>query len=122
MALELSVPVFVQPRDLKVAADVPQPEVAGRSVFLRVTNVGPVHLTPQVVEVRGVDASGGIVWRRTFNPWYLLAGESRRYSATLETQECARTVAVTTEVLFQELGNRPLRPRAPVAPGACGAP
>lgn len=122
MALEISVPVFVQPRDRKVAADVPLPEIAGGTLVLRLTNTGPVHLTPQRVEVRGIDTSGRIVWTRSFKPWYLLAGESRRYSAPIDAQECQQTAQIATEILFEELRDRPLRPRGPVPAGACSEP
>jgi fimbrial chaperone protein len=122
MALEISVPVFVQPRDLKVAADVPPPEITGGTLVLRLTNTGPVHLTPQRVEVRGMDTSGRIVWTRSFKPWYLLAGESRRYSAAIDARDCQQTAQVATEVLFEELADRPLRPRGPVPAGACSGP
>jgi fimbrial chaperone protein len=122
MALEISVPVFVQPRALKVAADVPIPEIAGGTLVLQMTNTGPVHLTPQRVEVRGVDASGRVVWTRSFKPWYLLAGESRRYSAAIDAQECQQTVQIASEILFEELADRPLRPHGPVPAGACSGP
>jgi fimbrial chaperone protein len=122
MALELSVPVFVQPRDLRVAADVPLPEIAGGTLALRLTNTGPLHLTPQRVEVRGLDRAGRVVWTRSFKPWYLLAGETRRYTTAIDPQDCQQTVLIATDVLFEELADRPLRPRGPVAASACSGP
>lgn len=113
----LGIPIFVQPT-------VGRPELrlgrlslqAGRMIF-ELRNAGTKHVVPHEVHVRGLDASGGPVWERALDGWYVLAGESRIYHVALGRDECVRTRTVVVDVTA---GEQVLTERLDVPTQHCG--
>jgi hypothetical protein len=120
--MQVSIPVFLWPSDRTATIDLPPPTVSSNAVQLRVLNSGRVHVTPTRVETTGRDSSGGVVWTRTFRPWYLLAGESRDHQALLTDEECRRTAAVAVEFTFAERPAGPIRAQRALGAAACRRP
>ena len=79
-------------------------------------NAGTKHVVPVDIRVRGLDASGATVWERPQDAWYVLAGDRRVYEIPVERADCARTSAVTVQVL---VGEQTLAERADVPASAC---
>lgn len=119
MRMQFSLPVFVQPRERAMAVDVPAADLADGSVRLSLRNSGLVHVKPHRIETRGHNASGAVIWTRTFRPWYLLTGETRDLASALTVDECARTTMVATEVDFAGASRLAIRKQQRVASNGC---
>jgi P pilus assembly chaperone PapD len=99
--------------------DMAAPEVSGGVLHLAIANSGPIHVTPQRVEARGLDAAGSVVWTRTFKPWYLLAGETRRHDAVLSASQCRGAARVVAEAVFAEGSKLTLREERALTGTSC---
>ena len=100
--LKFSVPVFVQPKDRTLKISLLTPDLTRGSLRLELLNQGRLHVTPQAVEAKGLDAAGARVWSRTFKPWYVLQGETRAYSSSLSSAECRSTAVIVADATFAE--------------------
>ena len=120
--LQFSLPVFIQPKDRTARVSIQSPSVAAGRAEFTLVNAGRLHVTPTKIEVAGLGAAGDVVWTRAMRPWYLLAGEVRRFSVDVSGAECRRTAFVTAEATFAEGDRLTLRERRPVSPDAvCSA-
>lgn len=117
--MQFSLPVFVPSRKRSASVSMPAPSVEASTLRLALANAGSLHVTPQAVNVRGVDETGGTVWTRSFKPWYLLAGESRQYEAALSSSECLRTHRLVADAVFAEGSKLTLREEALVTGASC---
>ncbi len=112
----MGIPIFVEARAGRAELRLGPPSVqAGRVVF-ELHNAGTKHVVPVDIRVRGLDASGATVWERPQDAWYVLAGDRRVYEIPVERADCARTSAVTVQVV---VGEQTLAERADVTASAC---
>ena len=119
--LQFSIPIFVQPKDRMAKVSMPAPELDGGLLHVQLRNVGRLHVTARHIDARGLDGAGTVVWTRTFQPWYLLPEEVRRYTAPLTAAECQATALVVAEATFGESSKLALHEQQKVAGAACGA-
>jgi P pilus assembly chaperone PapD len=119
--MQFSLPAFLPAPTMSAQVSMPAPELAGGSLRLSVINSGAIHVTPQKVEVRALDASGAEVWSRSFKPWYLLAGESRTYHGTVTAAECRAAVRLVAVAEFAEGARLSLKEDARVTVASCAS-
>ncbi len=120
--MQFSLPVFLETRDRSMQVTMPTPDVVAGAVRVSLRNTGPRHVTPQRVDIRGIQADGTTLWTRSFKPWYLLAGESRRFEAPLTAAECLATERVVAEAAFAEGPKLALREERQWASAPCLGP
>jgi hypothetical protein len=114
--------VFLQPKDRAIRIDMPPPDMSGGQARLEMTNAGRLHVTPTSIALTGLDQHGQVVWTRPLRTWYLLAGETRHYTAPVPPEECRHTTTVAAEAFFAEDARLVLRERRALASSmACAA-
>jgi fimbrial chaperone protein len=117
MALRLGVPVFVEPRHPKPAAELAALEVKDGKLRVTVANTGNVYQIAGRIEVGGRDKAGAETFRAEGNGWYVLSGAKRRFEVPLPEADCRRSAALEVVV---HLDGREAKGRAGVpGPGAC---
>ena len=87
----------------------------GRASF-RVSNQGTMHFREDAVKLRGVDASGAVLFEREQRGWYVLAGGALDYDFELP-KSCPGLAALLASVTADN-GDR-FEQRAPAEPSAC---
>jgi fimbrial chaperone protein len=87
----------------------------GRASF-RVANQGTVHFREDVVKLRGLDASGAVLFEREQRGWYVLAGGALDYDFELP-KSCPGLAGLLASVTADN-GAR-FEQRAPAEPSAC---
>jgi fimbrial chaperone protein len=112
----VGVPVFLAPtRALDRRAIENLAASGGRGSF-RVTNQGTIHFRGDVVQLRGLDASGNVVFEREQRGWYVLAGGALDYD--FELPKSCPALATLVATVIAENGDK-FEQRAPAEPSAC---
>ncbi len=113
----VSIPVYLEPANPVVRAEVSDLALRGRHVSFRLRNTGNVRVNPKAVRVVGRGASGEKLFDAPLSSWYVLAGGERDFEADVPKDGCATVREVSVEVALQA-GN--LDSRIPAPGGACG--
>lgn len=100
----VTVPVFFAPEEPVQKAAISGLRISRGSVHATFENTGNVHTIVQEVGIIARDAAGRRVFAQQINGWYVLAGQSRDFVATVPRTECSkvRTIAVS---LSSDAGN-----------------
>lgn len=125
MTLHVALPLFVQPRAGKLAAELGEVRLDGAALRLTVRNVGDVHVVVPHATMIGRDARGGEVFRQQTTGWYVLpAGAAPLSLALPATCRGAVELEIAVELASVDTTRRPapLTARLPVVAGACSGP
>jgi len=88
---------------------------AGRASF-RVSNQGTIHFREDVVQLRGLDGAGTVLFEREQRGWYVLAGGALDYD--FELPKSCPGLATLVASVTAENGDK-FEQRAPAEPSAC---
>jgi fimbrial chaperone protein len=112
----VGIPVYLEPRDPAVRAEVTGLALAGRRVSFTLRNTGTVRIRPEVVRAVGRDGAGAVVFDEKLPSWYVLAGGERAFEVTIPEAVCGQVATLSAEAA---LGKSGVEARLPVARGAC---
>lgn len=122
---KMGVPIFIQPPNPVLKADLTAINVSGNKVSFEVRNMGNSFFTVTSATLTGFSQSGATTFTKQQDGWYVLAGSLRRFEFEIPADVCANTVHARIDVassLSDEKGNPiPIREETAVT-GACGAP
>jgi len=112
----VGVPVFLAPARAVERRSIEGLGARGGRASFRVVNQGTVHFREDAVKLRGVDASGAVLFEREQRGWYVLAGGALDYGFELP-KGCPGLAALVASVTADN-GDR-FEQRAPAEPSAC---
>ena len=112
----VGVPVFLAPDRAVERRSIEGLGARGGRASFRVVNQGTVHFREDAVKLRGVDASGAVLFEREQRGWYVLAGGALDYGFELP-KGCPGLAALVASVTADN-GDR-FEQRAPAEPSAC---
>lgn len=100
----VTVPVFFEPQNSVQKADISSLRISRGTLHATFENSGNVHTIVQDVGFIARDAAGHKLYTDAVKGWYVLAGQSRDFVATVPRNQCAkvRTIAVS---LSSDAGN-----------------
>lgn len=90
MLANVTLPVFRPPAEMVASGVVESAGVSNGRLPISVRNTGNTHVFVNAVSVTGLDAAGKEVFSISDRGWYLLAGASRRFDATVSGNDCRR--------------------------------
>lgn len=99
----MAIPVFLAPATPKVTPSLSQPTIEGATVKFSLRNTGNVHFRPDNVVLVAKDGQT-VLHTAELSTWYVLAGGTRDYVATLPPQACVAAKSIEVE-LKSERGN-----------------
>jgi fimbrial chaperone protein len=103
MAIRFGLPIFVRPAKEKTGAKIIEAWQRDGSAGVTVLNTGNVHLVVTSVDMTGIDAGGAEVFSQRLGGWYLLAGATRPYTATIPEKECMELRKIKIEIITDRL-------------------
>ncbi|HSK11493.1 MAG TPA: fimbria/pilus periplasmic chaperone [Vicinamibacterales bacterium] len=80
----VGIPIFLEPASVVRRGELQDVTVAEDSLRFAVANTGTVHFVPQSVTVRGVTATGSVVFEHRVPSWYVLAGHTSTFQVALK--------------------------------------
>jgi fimbrial chaperone protein len=98
MRTRMGIPIFAAPDAAGAGGAQTTVTVEHGRAIVRVENKGAVHFTIDSVRVTGSTAPGAMVFNKTVNGWYVLAGRAQSYEIALTPAECEPAVALAVEV------------------------
>jgi fimbrial chaperone protein len=98
VAVRFGIPVFAKPLREKRAADLASVSLNKGEVNAVVANSGNIHFRITDITVQGVNGTGEETFSEKLNGWYLLAGASRSYAASLSAQQCGQSERIDITV------------------------
>jgi fimbrial chaperone protein len=98
IAIRFGVPVFVKPLKEEARGEIGKLSLSGGIFSAPVKNTGNVHFVIRSILVKGKNSKGEEIFSKELSGWYLLAGASRVYTATLPQEVCRDAVGVDLEV------------------------
>ena len=84
----MGIPIFLQPGEAERGSRVEGAAIGGGNLRFSVRNTGNVHVNVGRVRVRGLGPTGGPVYEREADGWYVLAGGSRDYAIEVPLDRC----------------------------------
>ncbi len=116
IAIRFGIPVFVKPERETPGAEIEKVEVAGGVAKVTVKNTGNVHLVIDSITLKGKNAGGKETFSKDLAGWYLLAGASRTYTATIQREVCEGTSMLYIEAV---VGKTDLKKEFELGNGMC---
>jgi fimbrial chaperone protein len=100
----VTVPVFFAPESPVQKAAIAALRISRGAVHATFENTGNVHTIVQDVGIIARDASGRKVYAGAIKGWYVLAGQSRDFVATVPRSQCAKVRSIAVS-LSSDAGN-----------------
>lgn len=121
MLRRLNVPVFVQPGDRQLKAELHDLSIVrpGR-IALRVRNLGTTHFIVGEITVQGRAAGGASVVEAKRDGWYVLPGNDVSYEVDFDPAACARLANLSVSIRIRDVPIDPLIETLNLEPGGCG--
>ncbi len=113
---KMGVPIFLQPDKMVAEAHVREMSMRRGLFSFQIKNEGNVHVVPQDIKVKGYGAGGEVIFERSLEGWYILAGGHRSHQLEIGKKDCARVKILSVEV---EEGQKSLRERLEVSAESC---
>jgi fimbrial chaperone protein len=113
----VGIPVYVEPPEPAVRAEVASLAREGRRVSFVLKNTGNIRIRPDLVRLVGRGEAGDIVFDQPLSSWYVLAGGERVFETETPKDGCARVRVVSAEIA---VAKGKVESQLPVAGGACG--
>lgn len=95
---KMGVPIFIQPANLVIKADLTSLAVDGKKVSFEVRNIGSTFFTVTKAMLTGLTKSGTPTFTREQDGWYVLAGGVRRFQFEVPVEFCATTDHIRVEI------------------------
>ena len=95
---KMGVPIFIQPANLVLKADLTNLAVDGNKVSFEVRNLGNTFFTVTKAMLTGLTKSGTPTFTREQDGWYVLAGGVRRFQFEVPVESCAGTDHIRVEI------------------------
>jgi fimbrial chaperone protein len=95
---KMGIPIFIQPADLVLKADLTNIAVQGTQVSFDVRNMGNSFFTVTKAAVTGLSSSGATTFTREQDGWYVLAGGLRRFQFEVPGENCSATARLRIEI------------------------
>jgi fimbrial chaperone protein len=112
----VGVPVFLAPSRALERRSIDNLSAKSGHGSFRVANQGTIHFREDAVQLRGLDAQGGILFEREQRGWYVLAGGALDYDFELP-KSCPGLTFVVASVIAEN-GDK-FEQRAPAESSAC---
>jgi fimbrial chaperone protein len=114
---KMGVPIFIQPANMILKADLTNLAADGKRVSFDVRNTGNSFFTVTKATVTGLSKSGATTFTREQDGWYVLAGGSRHFELEVPVEGCSATDHIRVEIgssLSDDRGNAiPIRQESP---------
>ncbi len=98
----LDIPLFLAPVRPKTALQVHSLTLRHGEVGFAVSNPGSVHVKGKNIVISGFSHSGVSTFHQTIPAWYILAGQSHRYTHHVPFDTCNATQAYTIKFIAEE--------------------
>jgi fimbrial chaperone protein len=95
---KMGVPIFIQPPNPVVKAELSEVGVAAGKIIFDVRNVGNVFFTVHGATVIGTAKDGATTFQQKQDGWYVLAGGTRRYHVEIPVGACPGTDRIRVEI------------------------
>jgi fimbrial chaperone protein len=105
---KMGVPIFIQPANPVIKADLANLTVNGQAVAFEVKNSGNSFFTLTAATVTGLSKTGQTTFTRKQDGWYVLAGGTRRFEFQVPADACGATDRIRVDVettLTDDKGN-----------------
>ncbi len=90
ITLRFGIPVFVKPLKTALGTEIEKADVSRGSANVTVKNTGNVHLVIDSITFTGKNGAGAEIFSKDLAGWYLLAGASRTYTASIPSGVCGK--------------------------------
>jgi fimbrial chaperone protein len=114
---KMGVPIFIQPGNLVLKADLTNITADGKKIAFDIRNMGNTFFTVTKATVTGLSKSGATTFTREQDGWYVLAGGMRHFEFDVPVEGCAATDHIRVEIgssLSDDRGNPiPIRQESP---------
>lgn len=102
VAVQISIPVFVSPKD-----PTPKPEIVGvelrqGKLLLRVHNAGNAHVLVKTIRITGYNGEDGEVFTQEEPGWYVLSGIEKTFTVQVDPQSCRQCRRFKVDVESEE--------------------
>ncbi|HEY6909067.1 MAG TPA: fimbria/pilus periplasmic chaperone [Myxococcales bacterium] len=114
----VGIPIFVQPAKVVESQRLTPIAVGAGSASFALQNRGNVHFRAESVALEGIDGSGGKLFQRDQQGWYVLAGGEKRYRFDLPRDACAKVRKLRARVKGDR--EQVLQEELETPAGACG--
>jgi fimbrial chaperone protein len=114
----IGIPIFVQPSKVLESQQLTPIAVRAGSASFALHNRGNVHFRAESVALEGIDSSGGKLFQRDQQGWYVLAGGEKRYEFELPKDLCAKVRKLRARVKGDR--EQVLQQELETPAGACG--
>jgi fimbrial chaperone protein len=104
ITLRFGIPVFVKPERETPGAEIEKVEVSDGVAKVTVKNTGNVHLVIDSITLKGKNAGGKETFSQELAGWYLLAGASKTYTATIPREACDGITRLYIEAATGKIG------------------
>lgn len=98
VVMRFGAPVFVKPVREHQQLTLLGMDITGGQARWEVRNDGTAHEAFRAIALRGLDAQGAEVFRHDLSGHYLLAGDMRRFQATIAPEACGRLDRLTLAI------------------------
>jgi fimbrial chaperone protein len=116
MVTKMGIPIFLRPAKVTAQAALEDLNVKSGRLCFRLQNKGNVYFIPQVIHVRGLDASGTTVVDQQPSGWYVLAGGARAFEVDIPAAQCGQVRSFLVEA---QLSGTRLTETLQTPAGAC---
>jgi len=106
---KLSMPVFIVPSQAHHEVAIEEARATAGKMAFDLTERGSAHDFLKTVRIRGENAQGTTLFDHTFEGWYVLPAEPRRFEVPLPPSACRRLAHVTIDATFENLPDKHMR-------------
>jgi fimbrial chaperone protein len=103
IAIEFGVPIFVKPSRENPAGTITSSMLPDNQAQCSIRNTGNVHFRIRSIGFTGMNSKGETIFNHDVNGWYLLAGNSRAYSATIPKEICPQLKEIQIQALTDRI-------------------
>lgn len=98
IAIRFGVPLFAKPFKEVIKGVIENIELSKALLNVRVKNIGNVHFTIHVINIKGKNSNGEEIFSKELSGWYLLNNVSRNYMAPIPEELCKNISKLDIEV------------------------
>lgn len=122
---KMGIPIFIQPPNPVIKAELANIVANGRTVSFDVRNMGNSFFTVTGASITGLSGTGAEAFKRSQDGWYILAGGVRHFQFEIPVESCSATqkirVDVTSSLIDSKGETIPIREEVAAANVRCDA-